>query len=92
MSELENKAIELLREVVDPEINMNVIDGKMIVDLKVDNKDISLKFRPTSPLCPIAVKLANDIKEKLIKSKLFNNINIEVIDHIMAKKINEMLK
>jgi len=88
MNDLELQATEILKTVIDPEIGTNVIDGKMIFDLKVDNKNISFKFRPTSPLCPIAMKLTVDIKKTLVASNLFEKIYIEVIDHVLGQKIN----
>ncbi len=91
MSELKEKAIEALREVIDYEIGINVYDGKMILDLEIEDKTVRFKFRPTSPYCPIALKLANDIKSKLMEKNLFDKIEIEVIDHIMAKPINNTL-
>ena len=88
MNELEQKATEALKRVIDPEIGMNVIDGKMIFDLKAEGKSIHLKFRPTSPLCPIAMKLAVDIKKAIVETKLFDKIYIQVVDHVMMNQIN----
>lgn len=88
MNDLEIQATEILKTVIDPEIHTNVIDGKMIFDLKAENKNISFKFRPTSPLCPIAMKLTIDIKKVLVDANLFEKIHIEVIDHVLAPKIN----
>ncbi len=85
------QAVTALKEVVDTEIGMNVIDGKMIFDLDVTNETISLKFRPTSPICPIALKLATEVKDKLISLNIFDKVTVEVIDHVMAPKINETL-
>jgi len=91
MNDLELQATEILKTVVDPEIGTNVIDGKMIFDLKVENQNISFKFRPTSPLCPIAMKLTVDIKKTLVASNLFKKIYIEVIDHVLGPQINSAI-
>ena len=93
MDDLYKKAIEAFREIIDYEIGINVYDGKMILDLDINEqeKTIKFKFRPTSEYCPIAYKLANDIKIKLLEKDLFNKIEIEVIDHIMSKQINNAL-
>ncbi len=91
MSDLKDRVINALKEVVDTEINMNVIDGKMIFDLEVTEERVSLKFRPTSPICPIALKLATEVKDKLVSLNIFKTVKVEVIDHVMAPKINETL-
>ncbi len=92
MSDLKDRVIESLKKVVDPEIHMDVITGKMIEDIQIEDKKLSLKFRPTSPICPIALKLAVDIKNNLNLLNLFDEIEVEVIDHILASKINNTLK
>ena len=92
MEDLHKKVIDALRSVIDYEINVNVYDGGMILDLKVDeNGNVSFKFRPTSPTCPIALKLANDIKEAVLQIKGVSNVKINIVEHIMARQIEDIV-
>ena len=92
MNDLKEIVTESLKKVVDPVIHMDVVTGKMIEDIEADGKSVRLKFRPTSPICPIALKLAVDIKNNLKSLNIFDNIEVEVIDHILASKLNNTLK
>lgn len=92
--ELEQLALEALDQVMDVEINMSVIQGKMIHGLKVSPglDSISLKFRPTSPVCPIALQLALQIKDALLDVDAFERVNLEVVDHNMKDQIHDILR
>jgi metal-sulfur cluster biosynthetic enzyme len=53
-----------LGKVIDPETNVDVIRMRLIEKLFVDEDgNVTYTFRPSSPLCPIAVFLAIRIKQ-----------------------------
>lgn len=91
---LKKKVIKKLKEVIDPELRENVWDLKLIRDLEVDEKtnNISLKFRPTAYQCPLGIQLSMNIKKKIMEIDEINNIDMEVVDYVMADKANEYLK
>ena len=51
----ENRVIEKLKGVIDPHTGQSVYDMGLIEDLAVSEDNISLKFRPSSPFCPLGV-------------------------------------
>ena len=52
-----------LTRVIDPETGVDIVRMRLIEDLAVDEQGrISYTFRPSSPLCPIAVPLAIEIR------------------------------
>ena len=53
-----------LREVVDPEIGMNVIELGLIRDLIIENDQIEIKMILTTPFCPYAPVLIDMVKRK----------------------------
>ncbi len=60
---LHEAIMEKLSTVIDPETNVDVVRMRLIEDLQVDaNGHVSYTFRPSSPLCPIAVSLSNEIQ------------------------------
>lgn len=62
-NELLAAIIARLQQVIDPETGVDVIRMRLIEDLVVEeNGHISYTFRPSSPLCPIAVPLSNAIQ------------------------------
>jgi metal-sulfur cluster biosynthetic enzyme len=55
--------LERLSKVIDPETGADVVRMKLIENLAVDESGlVSYTFRPSSPLCPIAVYLAAQVK------------------------------
>jgi metal-sulfur cluster biosynthetic enzyme len=52
-----------LARVIDPETGANVVRMRLIEDLVVDaHGRVDYTFRPSSPLCPLAVPLAIEIR------------------------------
>jgi len=54
---------EKLREVIDPEIGLNVIELGLIRDLKVNDKDAEITMILTTPFCPYAPALMEMVRK-----------------------------
>ncbi|GBE54943.1 hypothetical protein BMS3Bbin15_01107 [archaeon BMS3Bbin15] len=86
----ENRVIEKLKGVIDPHTGQSVYDMGLIEDLAVSEDNISLKFRPSSPFCPLGVQLAESIKNSL--KELANQVDITVVGYINEEELNNKLK
>lgn len=61
--EREQGVNQLLEQVIDLETGADVIQMGLVEDIGIDFEgQISYTFRPSSPLCPLAVFLAKEIK------------------------------
>ena len=59
--------LEKLSQVIDPETGVDVVRMHLIEDLTVDAFGrVKYKFRPSSPLCPIAIPLSMAIQETVL--------------------------
>ncbi len=56
-----------LVEVIDPETGLDVLRMRLVENLEVDETLglVRYCFRPSSPLCPLALALATAIKEAI---------------------------
>lgn len=55
---------EAIREVHDPEISVNIYDLGLIYDLVIrENGDVSIRMSLTSPMCPVAGILPQQVAE-----------------------------
>lgn len=65
--ELEEAIVDRLRQVIDPKTGADVVRMRLIEELKVDCETghVSYRFRPSSPLCPLAVPLALSIRDAI---------------------------
>ncbi|RLF90686.1 aromatic ring hydroxylase [Thermococci archaeon] len=65
----ENEVIEVLKEVVDPEIGVNVVDLGLIYGVKVSDGKVKVKMTLTSPMCPLSSIIVKEVERK-IKERL----------------------
>src|SRR4030065_2971630 len=85
--------IERLSKVIDPETGVDVIRMRLIEDLTVDeNGQVSYTFRPSSPLCPIAVPLANKIQLAVAEVPGVTAQEIKVKGFILSDELMKWLK
>lgn len=90
---LEKSVIEKLGTVIDPETGVDVIRMKLVMDLAIDEKGkASYIFRPSSPLCPLAVPLAMMIIKAINEVEDITGQSITVVDYVDAEKLNEIFR
>jgi len=90
---LHESILERLTTVIDPETGADVVRMRLIEDLEVDEGGIvRYKFRPSSPLCPLAVPLALSIRQAVAEVKGVTGQEIEVVGYIGAAELNGMLQ
>jgi metal-sulfur cluster biosynthetic enzyme len=92
-AELEQAVIEKLSEVIDPETGIDVMRMHLVQDILFDQAGkISYVFRPSSPLCPIAVPLALGIIDAIKEVPGITGQQITVKDYVQSEQLNEILK
>jgi metal-sulfur cluster biosynthetic enzyme len=89
---LEKEIIEMLKKVNDPETNINVYDMDLIKDLKVEDGKVTLKFSPSSNVCPLAIQLAFNIKRAVESVEGVMKVDLFVTNYVAADRLNELLK
>ena len=90
--ELEFSVVEKLKEVIDPETGVDVMKMRLVQEIEIDqNGKISYVFRPSSPLCPIAVPLALAIMDAIKEVPGITGQAITVKDYVQADQLNEIL-
>lgn len=89
---IKESIVESLEKVIAPETGLSVIAMELVKDLEVKGKKAILKFRPPSPVCPLGIQLAFNIKKAVESVEGVEVVNIKVIDYIRAEELNEMLR
>lgn len=56
-----------LREVIDPEVGMNIVDLGLIYRIEVLPETVELDMTMTSPACPMGDMLLEDVESRLRK-------------------------
>jgi metal-sulfur cluster biosynthetic enzyme len=61
--QIRDAILSRLAKVIDPETGVDVVRMRLIEKLTVDAQgSVAYTFRPSSPLCPLAVPLAIEIR------------------------------
>jgi metal-sulfur cluster biosynthetic enzyme len=91
--ELEHRVTERLGQVIDPETGVDVLRMRLIEDLEVDGHTgrVCFRFRPSSPLCPLAVHLTLEIRQAVAEVPGVTEQEIEVVGYVGADELNAML-
>lgn len=85
--------VKRLMSVIDPETGVDVVRMRLIEDLVVDESGrVSCKFRPSSPLCPIAVPLSIEIQRAVAEVPGVTEQNLEIVGYIQADELTALIK
>ena len=77
---LEDKIIEMLKTIFDPEIPVDVYELGLIYEVKIDDKnDVKIMMTLTSPNCPVAESMPAEIREKVASLEDVNECEIEIV-------------
>jgi FeS assembly SUF system protein len=77
--ELKERALEEIKKVFDPEIPVNVFDLGLIYEVSVyPINNVFVLMTLTSPSCPSAQSLPEEIKKKIEAIKGIGEVNVEV--------------
>ncbi|MCJ7699201.1 iron-sulfur cluster assembly protein [Candidatus Bathyarchaeota archaeon] len=91
MTEFEDKVREAVGKVVDPETGLSFEEMQMITSVKEEQPGIfKVEFIPSSPFCPIAFKLASDLKKAALTVEGVKKALAYCKGHMMEQQINEM--
>jgi len=82
-----------LTSVIDPETGVDVVRMRLIEDLTVDEHGrVAYKFRPSSPLCPIAVPLSLEIQRAVAQVEGVTEQDLEIVGYIQAEELTALIK
>jgi len=91
--EIQESVMKRLATVIDPETNVDVVSMGLVPKLAVDaNGLVRYTFRPSSPICPIAVFLALNIIHAIFEVDGVGSQDIMVTDYMQADALNQLLK
>ena len=81
-----------LSEVIDPETGLDVQRMGLIQDLQIEAGHATLIFRPTSPVCPMAFKLAVDMRDAVRSVPGITGVTIKVENFNRAAELESLLR
>jgi metal-sulfur cluster biosynthetic enzyme len=90
---LHQAILERLSKIIDPETGVDVVRMRLIEDLVIDESGhVSYTFRPSSPLCPIALPLSNSIQMAIAESPGVASQDVKVVGFALSDELTAWLK
>ena len=78
MVELENKIVEMLKTIYDPEIPVDIFELGLIYEVRIDeDQHVEIDMTLTSPNCPVAETLPKEVEYKVAS-----------VEHVKSAKVN----
>lgn len=59
------QVMQALKEVIDPEIGVSLVEMNLIKDVLIEGDKVKVKMTLTTPGCPLANQLVGDVKRKV---------------------------
>ena len=77
---IKEKVIEEIKKIYDPEIPVNIYELGLIYKIDVDEKNkVNIDMTLTSPNCPVAESLPNEVKENIKKVDGVSDVNLNLV-------------
>ena len=75
----EEVARNTLRQVKDPELDMNIVELGLVYDVEVDDGEVRVRMTLTSPGCPAGPMITNDAYRVLRALPGVKDVNVEIV-------------
>ncbi len=80
MSNIKNKIIERIKTIYDPEIPVDIYELGLIYKINIDEKNkVSVDMTLTSPNCPVAESLPNEVKENIKQVEGVSDVQLNLV-------------
>ena len=89
---LRQSILERLSKVIDPETGVDVVRMRLIEELTVDDAGVvKYIFRPSSPLCQIAIPLSIAIRETVDEVDGVTEQQVEIVGFALGEELLKWL-
>jgi len=93
LQQLRKKIFDALTSIVDPEINVSIMELQLVDNVDIQNGNIKIDLHLTSPFCPavFGFKIAQDVRDNIGKIEGVEKVIVNVSNHFMAEAINKQV-
>ncbi|MED3625039.1 metal-sulfur cluster assembly factor [Neobacillus thermocopriae] len=77
---LEDKILEALKSVYDPELSINVVDLGLIYQINIsDEKDVTINMTLTTPGCPLHNSITSGVRHCVEAIEEVKNVKVNLV-------------
>ncbi len=73
------KINEQLKKVIDPELNINIVDLGLIYNVSEDAGDVVIKMTLTTPGCPLHDSIVGGVKHAVSELSEVKSVDVDVV-------------
>jgi len=77
--DLREEIIAEIRTIYDPEIPVNIYELGLIYDVKVKEDSVKIVMTLTSPNCPVAESLPQEVKDIAMQVKGIEKVDLDLV-------------
>jgi FeS assembly SUF system protein len=78
--ELKQQIIDILKTIYDPEIPVDIYELGLIYEVNIDDKKhVEIVMTLTSPNCPVAGSMPQDVQEKVASVEGVEGAHVELV-------------
>ena len=80
MIKKKKKIVEEIKKIFDPEIPVNIYELGLIYKIEVlEEKKVYVEMTLTSPNCPVAESLPNNVKDNILKLDDVSDVELKLV-------------
>lgn len=76
---LEARVLDALREVIDPELGLNIVDLGLVYGVEVDGARVDVRLTMTTAACPLGEQIARDAEEHARAVEGVEDVSVELV-------------
>jgi len=73
-----DEVMKELKQIVDPEVGVNIVDMGFIYDVMIEEGDIRIKMTLTTPGCPMHAMFTGEVK-RILEEKFGKKVEVELV-------------
>jgi metal-sulfur cluster biosynthetic enzyme len=73
------EVLEALERVIDPEIGLNIVEVGLVYRVEADESHVAIDFTLTSPGCPLAGTIMEDIRREVSQATGLSDIQVNLV-------------
>ncbi|ABK78577.1 metal-sulfur cluster biosynthetic enzyme [Cenarchaeum symbiosum A] len=70
---------ESLKQCMDPEVPINIVDMGLIYGIDVDSNDVNIRMTMTTQSCPLHETIVSDVRRYARKVPGVNSVNVDIV-------------
>ncbi len=79
-ADLQQRVIAVIQQIYDPEIPVNIFDLGLVYNVAVDdNHNVEITMTLTTPNCPVAETMPNEVETKVRSVDGVNNVTVTMV-------------